>query len=141
MASRDLLSRIQHIVVLMLENRSVDSMLGFLYDDQGSKSPSGQPFEGLTGKETNPASRRKSIPVFTIKPTDKNAYFMPGIDPGEGYAATIWQCQCSDAPGRHQPGVRQGLLLYTRVGEKDAKLDKTNPAGNGRAEYHGHLHP
>lgn len=82
------LSKIQHIVVLMLENRSFDMMLGFLYTDQGNKSPSGQPFEGLTGKESNPDSNGKDVPVFKIKPTDKNAYFMPGADPGEGYAAT-----------------------------------------------------
>ena len=88
MASSNPLSRIQHIVVLMLENRSFDSMLGFLYADQGNKSPSGQPFEGLTGKEANPDPTGKSIPVFEIGPTDKNAYFMPGTDPGEGYAAT-----------------------------------------------------
>jgi phospholipase C len=88
MASSNPLSRIQHIVVLMLENRSFDSMLGFLYAEQGNKSPSGQPFEGLTGKEANLDSTGKSIPVFKIKPTDKNAYFMPGTDPGEGYAAT-----------------------------------------------------
>ena len=82
------LSSIQHIVCLMLENRSFDHMLGFLYADEGNKSPSGQPFEGLTGKESNPDSSGKSIPVFKIEPTDKNAYFMPGADPGEGYAAT-----------------------------------------------------
>lgn len=82
------LSKIQHIVVLMLENRSFDMMLGFLYADEGNKSPSGQPFEGLTGKESNPDSKGKDVPVFKIKPTDKNAYFMPGADPGEGYAAT-----------------------------------------------------
>lgn len=82
------LSTIQHIVVLMLENRSFDHMLGFLYANEGNKSPSGQPFEGLTGKESNPDSYGKSVPVFKIKPTDKNAYFMPGADPGEGYAAT-----------------------------------------------------
>ena len=117
MASSNPLSRIQHIVVLMLENRSFDSMLGFLYAEQGNKSPSGQPFEGLTGKEANLDFTGKSIPVFKIKPTDKNAYFMPGPDPGEGYAATnsqlFWQCQCSDAAGCHQPGVCQGLLFYT----------------------------
>jgi phospholipase C len=88
MSTGNLLSNIQHIVVLMLENRSFDYMLGFLYADQGNKSPSGQPFEGLTGKESNPDSNGKSVPVFKIKPTDKNAYFMPGADPGEGYNAT-----------------------------------------------------
>ncbi|WP_297354111.1 alkaline phosphatase family protein, partial [Paraburkholderia sp.] len=35
------LAAIQHIVVLMLENRSFDHMLGFLYTDQQNKSPSG----------------------------------------------------------------------------------------------------
>src|SRR5262245_48036012 len=99
MPSSNPLSRILHIVVLMLENRSFDSMLGFLYADQGNKSPSGQPFEGLTGKEANPDSTGKSIPVFEIKPTDKNAYFMPGTDPGEGYAANNSQLFGSvDAP-------------------------------------------
>src|SRR4030095_4783242 len=78
MASSNPLSRIQHIVVLMLENRSFDSMLGFLYAEQENKSPSGQPFEGLTGKEANLDSTGKSIPVFKIKPTDKNAYFKIG---------------------------------------------------------------
>ena len=82
------LSNIQHIVVLMLENRSFDHMLGFLYADQGNKSSTGQPFEGLTGTESNPDANGKPVTVFKIKATDKNAYFMPGADPGEGYAAT-----------------------------------------------------
>jgi len=82
------LSNIEHIVVLMLENRSFDHMLGFLYADKGNKSPSGQPFEGLTGEESNPDASGKIVKVFKIKPTDKNAYFMPGADPGEGYNAT-----------------------------------------------------
>ena len=44
------LSSVNHIVVLMLENRSFDHMLGLLYSDCGNVSPAGQPFEGLTGK-------------------------------------------------------------------------------------------
>ena len=63
-------------------------MLGFLYSDSGNKSPAGQPFEGLTGSESNPDSSGKAVPVFKIKATDSNAYFMPGADPGEGYSAT-----------------------------------------------------
>lgn len=47
------LNKINHIVVVMMENRSFDHMLGFLYTDQGNKSPSGQAFEGLTGNEFN----------------------------------------------------------------------------------------
>ena len=43
------LAAINHVVVLMLENRSFDHMLGYLYSAQGNVSSSGQPFEGLTG--------------------------------------------------------------------------------------------
>jgi phospholipase C len=45
------LTQINHIVVLMLENRSFDHMLGFLYAESGNKAPSGSAFEGLTGSE------------------------------------------------------------------------------------------
>lgn len=82
------LSSVEHVVVLMLENRSLDHMLGFLYTDAGNKSPSGQPFEGLTGAESNPDASGKPVTVFKIEPTTPNAYFMPGADPGEGYMAT-----------------------------------------------------
>jgi phospholipase C len=82
------LASIDHIVVLMLENRSFDHMLGLLYSAEGNISPAGQPYEGLTGKESNPATDGTPVPVFTIEPTDPNAYYMPGADPGEGYTAT-----------------------------------------------------
>jgi phospholipase C len=70
------LSSVEHVVLLMLENRSFDHMLGFLYADSGNKSPSGQAFEGLTGSESNPDANGKPVKVFQIKKTDKNAYFM-----------------------------------------------------------------
>jgi phospholipase C len=80
------LAKIQHVVVLMLENRSFDHMLGFLYP--GKQTPGGQPFEGLTGSETNVDASGKTVKVFAIEPSQPNAYFMPGADPGEGYAHT-----------------------------------------------------
>ena len=82
------LPSIEHIVVLMLENRSFDHMLGFLYTDNGNVSPLGQPYEGLNGTESNPASAGSPVSVFRIGPSTSNAYFMPGADPGEGYMAT-----------------------------------------------------
>ena len=78
------LSAINHIVVLMLENRSFDHMLGLLYSASGNVSPAGQPFDGLTGKETNPGTDGSPVAVFPIAPTESNAYFMPGADPGKG---------------------------------------------------------
>jgi len=45
------LENIEHIVVLMFENRSFDNVLGWLYDSQNAppfnQVPSGQSFEGL----------------------------------------------------------------------------------------------
>ena len=82
------LMSINHIVVLMLENRSFDHMLGFLYQDRHNVSVAGQPFEGLAGTESNLDSNGKAVTVFAIEPATPNAYFMPGADPGEGYVAT-----------------------------------------------------
>jgi len=87
----DHLNDIQHIVVLMLENRSFDHMLGFLYADQQPKRfvGAGYPlkFEGLTGKETNDCDSDPVAPVFQAKPL----YCLPGGNPSEGYNATCWQ--------------------------------------------------
>lgn len=83
---RNRLGSIEHVVVLMLENRSFDHMLGFLYSDKPPRD--GQPFEGLTGRESNLDSNGNPVPVYKITPDTPNAYFLPGADPGEGYKAT-----------------------------------------------------
>ncbi|MEK6371118.1 MAG: alkaline phosphatase family protein [Acidobacteriota bacterium] len=41
------LAAIDSIVVVMLENRSFDHMLGYLYAAHGNRSPAGQLFDGL----------------------------------------------------------------------------------------------
>ena len=83
------LGSINHVVVLVLENRSFDHMLGLLYSDSGNVSPlTKQPFEGLTGKESNSDATGNSVSVSTMSSTTSNVYFMPGADPGEGFAAT-----------------------------------------------------
>jgi phospholipase C len=88
MAGGNALSSVQHVVVLMLENRSFDHMLGFLYTAQGNVSPAGQPYEGLTGSESNPGQSGGEVRVARIEPSTPDAYFKPGANPGEGYMAT-----------------------------------------------------
>jgi phospholipase C len=90
------LGSIQHIVQLMLENRSFDHMLGFLYADAGNVSPAGQPFEGLTGAESNPDASGNPVAVYKIDATQPGGYFSPGADPGEGYVNTNAQLFGSD---------------------------------------------
>ena len=106
------LDQLKHLVVLMMENRSFDHMLGYLYTSAGNVSPSGQPYEGLTGSESNPDSNGSPVPVFPITSATANAYFMPGADPGEGYKATSDQLWGSDngpaSPG--QAATNQGFV-------------------------------
>ncbi|MGA2119266.1 MAG: alkaline phosphatase family protein [Bryobacteraceae bacterium] len=104
------LSSIEHIVVLMLENRSFDHMLGFLYSASGNISPGDQPFEGLTGNDSNPGTDGSAVPVFAIAATDANAYFMPGADPGEGYTATNSQLFGSTTAPTPPVATNQGFV-------------------------------
>jgi phospholipase C len=56
--SGSMLDQIDHIVVLMLENRSFDNVLGWLYNKDNKPPfnhvPPNQKFEGLTKKKCNP---------------------------------------------------------------------------------------
>jgi phospholipase C len=111
MSPTSLLSKINHIVVVMLENRSFDHMLGFLYQSSNNLSPLGQPFEGLTGKETNLDATGKMVTVFPIEPTDPHAYLRPGADPGEGYLNTNSQLfSQQDAPVPITPALNNGFI-------------------------------
>jgi phospholipase C len=89
--SGNALEKIEHIVVLMLENRSFDMMVGWLYDPGNSppfdRVPAGQFFEGLSGKDlTNPippyarGAENRLIPVGRGGSTTH-----PNPDPGEDY--------------------------------------------------------
>jgi phospholipase C len=106
----DQLSSIQHIVVLMLENRSFDHLLGLLYASEGNVSPAGQPFEGLKGTETNPDAEGNPVSVFPIPSGGSNTYFMPGADPGEGYAATNAQLFGSNTAPTPALATNQGFV-------------------------------
>jgi phospholipase C len=56
------LQKIDHTVVLMLENRSFDCLLGKLY-------PKSDNFEGLSGNEQNPDANGSPVPVWCQKRT------------------------------------------------------------------------
>jgi phospholipase C len=123
MAANPLLS-INNIVVLMLENRSFDHMLGYLYAANGNVSPTGAPFDGLTGNESNPDDSGKAVPVAKIQTSDENAYYLPGADPGEGYSATNSQLFGSTTAPSPANATNQGFVTdysYTLGWEKKEK--------------------
>ena len=105
------LGGIDHIVQLMLENRSFDHMLGFLYGDTGNISPAGQPFDGLTGKECNPDGTGRQVQVYRVETSDPHPYLMPGADPGEGFQNTNYQLFSNDDPGATDTPNNQGFVL------------------------------
>jgi len=120
--SGNALSAINHIVVLMLENRSFDHMLGFLYADAGNVSHAGQAFEGLTGKESNPGTSGAPVTVFQIQAGTTSTYFMPGADPGEGYTATNSQLFGANTAPTPPVATNQGFVsdfAYTLGWEKN----------------------
>jgi phospholipase C len=108
--SASLLNSIDHIVVVMMENRSFDHMLGFLYAPTNT-SPLGQPFDGLTGNESNPDGKGGSVKVYRIQSSDPNPYFMPGADPGEGFPNTNGQLFGTiTAPAPGTPATNNGFV-------------------------------
>lgn len=71
-----MLNSVNHIVVLMLENRSFDCLLGALY-------PASSGFDGLSGTETNLDLNGKPVPVWNSRGTDDATMSIPTPDPGE----------------------------------------------------------
>ncbi len=73
---------IRHVVVLMLENRSFDCMLGMLH-------PSGPGFDGLRGTESNPWHRPgeppRQVRVWASPALTPQALRVPDPDPGEAF--------------------------------------------------------
>lgn len=77
---------IEHIVVLMLENRSFDHLFGFLDHPQ--------PFDGLTGNEWNPVSDTDTTKVYVTK--GAKPYIYP--DPSHEHTDVLKQMSLQDNP-------------------------------------------
>jgi phospholipase C len=75
-------NRLDHVVVLMFENRSFDNLLGYLYDPS-----EGRPFEGVKGKSLSnpvPPSFPQGGPTeVPVHPSE--SFAIPYPDPGEEY--------------------------------------------------------
>ena len=126
------LSSIKHVVQLMLENRSFDQMLGFLYTDAGNRSPTGDAYDGLTGDESNPDDTGREIKVFKIDKTADHPYLMPGADPGEGFHNTNFQLFSTDDPAPGAVPTNRGFVVNFKVGDRVGP----RPALQGHAARH-----
>jgi phospholipase C len=108
------LDSVKSIVVLMLENRSFDNILGYLYFADGNKSPNGDPFDGLTGSETNPRPGG-GAPVKVRQETSMTT--VPDPDPGEDYQHVNVQLFRTDPPPVPPNATNDGFVTdYVAVG-------------------------
>jgi phospholipase C len=137
------LSAIKHIVQLMLENRSFDQMLGFLYQSTGNKSPTGQDFDGLTGDESNQDDTGKEVKVFKIDDKADHPYLMPGGDPGEGFHNTNYQLFSTDAPAPGTVATNRGFVINFKasIASDIAKHFKDTLAGTKPSDIMGMYAP
>lgn len=83
------MDKIEHIVYLMLENRSLDNVLGWLYEHDNPNiifpPNSSATYNGLqTGKYFNKDNAGK---IFPVERGTGNCYFVPDRDPNEEYAS------------------------------------------------------
>jgi len=100
------------VVVLMLENRSFDNLIGFLYTDDKNRSPNGDPYDGLTGDETNPDPKGKPVQVKR----ELKISNVPNPDPGEEFQHINMQLFSTQAPPPGAVPSNQGFVLdYANV--------------------------
>jgi len=99
------LRQIEHIVVLMLENRSFDCLLGQLYV--------GRPdFNGLTGSESNPytAGGGDPVSVWNSKNAAPGTMTIPSPDPGELFSDMNTQLFGPNGPVTGGPPPMSGFV-------------------------------
>ncbi|HQT27166.1 MAG TPA: alkaline phosphatase family protein, partial [Burkholderiales bacterium] len=100
--------KIEHVVVLMLENRSFDSLLGRLYPDRSD-------FNGLSGNESNPLHGGNPVPVWGDGKTDFESMSIPAPDPGELWDDINMQLFGLDGkPGNGVPSMNGFVNNYAR---------------------------
>ncbi len=144
---------ITNIIVVMLENRSYDNVLGWLYNPSNQppydKAPPGQiNLNGLTGNETNPGIEKGAKPITVMNQTtttdEKTGAVYPGTtvpvyDPGEPFKDMAQQILGgtsvpSENPYNTEPwppdskSLMQGFTLnYAQITEP-LSIQKVHPA-------------
>src|SRR5436309_4525638 len=108
---------IKYVVVLMLENRSYDNVLGWLYNPSNpapyDMAPEGQTLlNGLTGKESNPNPSSPNGPGIPVQNLDGTTYN------GLPYPAT---CIPMDDPGEYFNDIAQQINGGPLPTKKDSK--------------------
>jgi phospholipase C len=137
---QSLLPGIEHVVVLMFENRSFDNVLGGLYPGKSQSE-----YNGLTGTETNPddacSSNPNQISVFQ-GPRDLDTMVMPYPDPGELFndmneqifgCCTLDQYLANECPDTGPETMKGFVANYLR---QPPSPDQLAPTANHIMQYY-----
>lgn len=123
-----ILPGIEHIVVLMFENRSFDNMLGGLYPELSQNGS----YHGLTGKEWNPDPHSNNEPVFVWQgPSAHDTLIMPYPDPGESFDDIHQQIYGASTSG---PKTMQGFVANYL--QQPPSPDGISPVAQNIMHYH-----
>jgi phospholipase C len=117
---------IKHVVVLMLENRSFDSMLGMLYQSSDA-------FDGLTGIEQNTwhpkdGSPSQTFPVWKSPVMTTAAACIPTPDPGELFTDIHMQIRGLEDPNTFNPGPTMGGFVDNYMRQPPSSDGPYDPA-------------
>jgi phospholipase C len=132
------LKNIEHVVVLMLENRSFDSMLGWLYehDKPAVNIPAATPgdeFRGLQSVDLATFRNTALNGTLTAQPTrGVQGFSVPDVDPGEEFAHVTTQFFGTANPAPGAPITMTGLLadfveILQERGFKNTDLTRMGP--------------
>ncbi|WP_426566107.1 alkaline phosphatase family protein [Angustibacter sp. McL0619] len=113
------MQNIEHVVVLMLENRSFDSMLGWLYakgETPALNIPNADPndrFRGMSSVNGSAFVNQAQVggQTFSASPTrGVSGVSVPQVDPGEEYEHVLLQFYDKASPGPTDPITMTGVL-------------------------------
>ncbi len=133
-------TKFDHLVVLMMENRSFDHMLGRLYDPENSppfdKPPRGQSFDGIQPSMSNPVS-----PAYSWLPdkvgVNRTTHYATPPDDNVGHQFPDAEMQIGAVPGSpHMDGFVNDRVLNLGVSKKPPLSEVEAPMlGFSPAEY------
>ena len=120
-----ILPQIEHVIVVMMENRSFDNMCGWFYG-QGvqppsaflPESPNPRPFDGFRAGLFNPVNEQyfagqstDTYPVFS----QANAMNMPDPDPNEDFPNVNYQLFGPEAPSQNPMWPNLGFVVNYKL--------------------------
>lgn len=126
---QDYMQGIKHIVYLMLENRSLDNVLGWLYDDQNlprqfiPRASASKPYDGLKPDTYWNRDKQGRI-VYASKVTPADGQHIPDVDPNEPYASV--QAQIAEDRGNKMGGFLKDYQT-TSSGKPDCIMQAYTP--------------